>query len=472
MTEIRQVARNMVSLILGGIVARFALYFIEIMLARKLGQESFGIFSTAFVFATTLLFAIDFGMNWKLVQEGSRASESIPVTLGTVLFTKSIFFLIAYPVLFWTFHALGYDHKSIYFFSIFVIYVLPIAFQETFAAAYQAKQKMEINAFYQGLTPLIVLILIFFFINRQSSLDTVALLFIAGATSLTIVWGAQCRNYFRPKINIKLIPDILKGSYLFGLSSFLTLIFFRVDTIMLSVFRNMSEVGIYVAGYKVLEIVYKIPVLFNTVLMPVLFKYSKENQGKYYQIYKFVFRFSTMLGLISSALIFIFSDFIISSLFGENYINSALILKILSACFAFKFITISVGNILTTSDRQYLRTRSQGISTVANVILNFFLIPLYGGTGAAIATLLSEIVLFTLYLGTAQQKLYALKLGKLFVVPFLIMLGIMISLFLISRNPFLISFLMLIIFFTILFVINYFRADEIRLVRDLIYRKR
>ena len=55
------------------------------------------------------------------------------------------------------------------------------------------------------------------------------------------------------------------------------------------------------------------------------------------------------------------------------------------------------------------KTQSMGIAALLNIILNFILIPLFSFYGAALATLVSELVLVILYLVIVHGKLFGSK---------------------------------------------------------------
>ena len=462
MVDIVKVTKNLACLIFGGVLARFAFYVVDVLLARRMGQEFFGIFSTALAFSTFLIFITDFGMKWKIVKDGSREPAIISELLGTVTLLKVGFFLICYPFMLSLLGVLGYNTLSIQFFSIFWIFILPMAIQESLAAGYQAKQKMEINAFYQGITPVFVLVLIYFFTNPPVELNSIAWMFVFGVGFVTLIWLIHTWFVVSPKVNISSVGSIIKGSYLFGLSDLLAIIFFRIDTIMLSIFKDMTAVGAYSVSYKMLEIVYKIPVIFSVVMMPILFASSKQNKALYFKIYETIFRVSLPLGLIISALVYLTSDQIISVLFGAKFSSSIIILKILSVCFVIKFVSITSEMILTTLDKQALKTGFQGIAATINIFLNLFLIPRYGVIGAAIATVISELLLFIFYFVSVQKEHHSLKIGKVLFAPVIFMSGLMVGVSYLPGNLIFKSVLLSTVFIGVLLHQKYFTDEEIR----------
>jgi len=457
----RRLTKNIVALALGGLAAQAAFIFVEALLARRLGQEAYGTFSTVFVLSTTALLFIDLGMSWKQVQDGSRQPEKISEQLGTILVLKGIFFLLSYPLLMLGLNALGYDKETIGFFGVFYLFALAMASQESLAAVYVAKQRMEVNAFFQGVTPLVILVLAFLFVNNETGITTVAIAYVGGAFFVNIIWAIYCFNEVRPAIKIKDSWEIIKGSYQFGLSGLLSQIFLKIDILMLSFLRDMTEVGMYAAGYKLLDFAYKIPIMAMRVFSPLLFQKSAHDKVGYLVISDAMLRGAVIAGMATSILFYILATPIILLVFGEEFFSSVIILEVLSAGFAIKFISIAVETVLMTSDMQKQRVLSFSVATGINVIINITLIPIYGAIGAAVGTIVSEFVLlifFTLY---ARRKLNIARTAWLIVWPAIVALCIIVGGRFISANNFLKAGVSVGFFLVLLFIFRYVRRAEI-----------
>ncbi len=460
-SQTRKLAKNIVALALGGLAAQAAFIFIEALLARRLGQESYGTFSTVFVLSTTALLFIDLGMSWKQVQDGSRYPEKIAEQLGTTLVLKAVFFIISYPLLILVLNALEYNTTTIGFFSVFYLFALAMASQESLAAVYVAKQRMEVNAFFQGVTPLIILALAWFFVSSEKGITTVAIAYVGGAFIVNIIWAIFCFKEIRPTIKIRDSWKIIKGSYQFGLSGLLSQIFLKIDILMLSFLRDMAEVGMYAAGYKLLDFAYKIPIMAMRVFSPLLFQKSTDDKTGYRVISDAMLRGAVIAGMTTSILFYILATPIIILVFGKDFFSSIIILEVLSAGFAIKFISIAIETVLMTSDMQKQRVVSFSAATGLNVIINIILIPVYGALGAAIGTIVSELVLLISFALYARQKLKIARTAWLIIWPALVALCIVIGSSFISANDFLKAGVAVGFFLALLFLFRYVRHAEI-----------
>lgn len=84
-------------------------------------------------------------------------------------------------------------------------------------------------------------------------------------------------------------------------------------------------------------------------------------------------------------------------IFGEDFAESALMLRYFAWLLLLAFLKSFMEILLTSCDRQAEDTRSQWTAACVNVVGNVILIPSIGIKGAAIALLASEILLVILY---------------------------------------------------------------------------
>jgi O-antigen/teichoic acid export membrane protein len=114
-----------------------------------------------------------------------------------------------------------------------------------------------------------------------------------------------------------------------------------------------------------------------------------------------------VLGLIFMIMALVLNSYFIDLIFGKDYLNSVQLTNTLSFSIPFIFIAYSIGSVLTT--KEYIKTKIKimGLIAVFNVITNLIFIPLYGSIAAAWTTLLSNILLVTLYYIYAQKLIFS-----------------------------------------------------------------
>jgi len=171
----------------------------------------------------------------------------------------------------------------------------------------------------------------------------------------------------------------------------------HIDTLVITAFRTMEEVGVYQVAYPLMQFLIYIGVAIGTPLLPMLAElWAKNNkkalQSTFYFLTKFLF-----IGMIPIVLIIVaFPGVIINLLFGPEYLGAALSLQILSIAAVARAAAVFPGHGLKVAEQTILFGKVMAIAAVANLIGDIILVPLLGIEGAAISTLLAFLLIFLL----------------------------------------------------------------------------
>lgn len=401
---LKRLATNAAALAIGGAVAQLAFVSIEIAIARTLGSAEYGIFSTVQAYALAWLIVLDLGTTWWAIESGSKRPAAIGELLGTVLVMKGIGFLILYPAAAAVLVLVGYQDQTVHFFLIYFFYSLTMAIQDSFSAVYTSKQRMVVNGIFQGGAPLIIAIFVALAIYYDLGLQAVGIGYVFGGLILVLFWAKFVWKLERPRVRLSNAFKILGNSYLYGLTGLLTHVFRKGDVLFLSLLTTMPQVGIYAAASKLLDFAYKIPMVGALVVSPSLFKQSEINIESFRSSVDLFIRVNSAAGVLLGMLCFFGADYLIIPLFGTAYVDAIVVVKVLSASFALKFIGYSLQTALTTRGLHAERTRALALSTITAGLLHLALIPRLGAVGAASSVVLAEVLLIALYLIQIDDK--------------------------------------------------------------------
>jgi O-antigen/teichoic acid export membrane protein len=169
--------------------------------------------------------------------------------------------------------------------------------------------------------------------------------------------------------------------------------------------RTDAEVGWYAAAYRVYEGLTYAPSILAAVLTPRLSYLFTHDRAGHRTLLTRALLASLALAVVLGGIAALAAAPVISLLFGSRYAAAAQPLQILSAGALFVFATwiLHAGAISTNLDRRLLVTT--GIGLGANVALNIALIPRYGISGAAWATVLAEGLTVLLLLVQIERRL-------------------------------------------------------------------
>lgn len=186
-----------------------------------------------------------------------------------------------------------------------------------------------------------------------------------------------------------------------------------VDVTMLGIMTTDETVAFYSYGLKIYKIVLQIVNCFTMVLVPRISLYYKMGKfNEFNNLLTRTLRIIWMIAIPAIVGIWFVSDYIMVMMYGDAYIESSYTLKILS----FNLLISPTGYLL--GSRVMLVTGNEnkmiipvGIGAIINIALNAVLINFIGNKGAAIASVISEIVVMSIYIYLSHMKF---KLGTEF----------------------------------------------------------
>lgn len=265
----------------------------------------------------------------------------------------------------------------------------------------QAHQKAKISSIIRMSAYVISASLKALLVYSQGSLLQYAFIYSIDAliigTSLIIAYFKFRENNVKWRINFEYAKHILSQSWYLILSGLLVTLYMQIDKIMLgNMMTTKIEVGIYSAASQVAQMWYFIPMAIITSMQPVIMKKKQENEEAYLNSVQLLYRIIAWIGIIFGIFIVVFSDLIINILYGAQYIKASSILSISIWAGTFATLGSARGVWLVTENLQRFSLIYIGSGAVVNVLLNYILIPIMGGYGAAIATLIAQIVVVIL----------------------------------------------------------------------------
>ena len=278
-------------------------------------------------------------------------------------------------------------------------------------------------------------------------------------------------------LEVKFEPRIIKEMLVFSiplaLSSLAGILLSISDRYCLKFLGTLSDVGIYSLGYKLANTTKMIVVSsFQLATSTVVFKLmnSPENKKVYPKLLTYL-SFITMIFVLGFS---IFGKEIVELLAqNEEYWDAYTIIPIISFSIFFEMLKDNSSYGIYISKKTTKIPVYLFIASILNLTLNILLIPYFGTMGAASATLLSQILLFSmLYVYSHKCYPVAFELKKIFILVLigfvLIMLSFAINdLNLISRL--ILKSILLIVFPVIMYLFKFYDKNEIEAIKRIIF---
>ena len=378
-----------------------------LIISRMLGPEIFGGYSFMNAVIITGIVVSNFGLDTYFVRETSRDNNIGKQLLSSVFGFKIISSLLVMACVFVVFNFILLDRYLVKLLLIYSIVICLNSLSQSFWYYGNAFQKFQFHAGLWAFSNIIKVPIVWIFILIEPKLLMIVYALILSEIISLIVSGCTVRKYFNLNIfNVKFdntLP-LLRKVWPLAIICILSVLYFRIDLLMLQVIKGEKAVGIYSASYKLIEFLTIIPGTVTVAALPGLVAdYSNNLEGFRTSFYRVI----TALGVSGAAIgliLYIFSKQIILLLYGALFFDSILSLNILSGVVFFLFVNgyLAYITIATNNDRAVVGILV--VSTTLNVLLNYYLIPIYSHAGAAISTLISEIVMFLLYIVLFAKK--------------------------------------------------------------------
>ena len=185
---------------------------------------------------------------------------------------------------------------------------------------------------------------------------------------------------------------LLNKSYHYILSSMMVMIYAQMDKIMIGGMENEKSVGLYSVAVAICQLwTFVLQAIIDSA-RPTIIAVRNQSKELYEKRIKQLYSLVIWMSLTVSLMICIFSTYIVEILYGSEYNGAEGPLRIVTwyTCFSYLGVARNIWSVCENMQKYEKYFALTG--AVSNTILNFVLIPLMGINGAALASLLTQII--------------------------------------------------------------------------------
>jgi len=401
MNTIQRVAKNTGALFTARVAGHVLGFFYMMYIARYLGPSNFGILAFALAFTGIFGVLTDFGLEPLTIREVARDKSLASKYLANISGMKIILVTVSFGLIALTINLLGYPKQTIKVIYLVSLSVIFSAFTTMFYSIFQAYERMEYQSLWQILNSALMLGGVIFAIKcNLSVVEFASVYFLVSTVGLAYSFTIFRMKFSNPalawslrkiEVDWSFWKPTIKEALPFGLAITFMMIFYWIDSVMLSLMKGDAVVGWYNAAYRMVLVLLFIPNSFIAAIYPIMSKFYKISQNSLLLSFEKSFKYLTVLGIPIGVGTTLLAKRFILVIFGPEYMNSILPLEILVWSSVFIFMSQALGNLFNCLNRQSIVTKTTGICVALNVTLNLILIPKYSLIGASIATVLTEI---------------------------------------------------------------------------------
>jgi len=367
---------------------------------NTLTQEIYGNYFALFNFSLMFFIILDLGLNGYNTTEISRDTNKIVSFAGNIIGLKILLMILYLIAAFGVGSLLGYNRLEFNLLLILCILQIITSFNQYLRSIVSSLQKFKWDGVFMVLDRVVIIsicsVLIWGGISDwELTINRFVYAQLMGVSLVTILLVVFLRKQLS-KISISFqfqrIVPILKKSWPFALLIMLMGLYNYMDSVMLKLLIGDEEAGVYALGYRLFYALLMFAQIFSGVLLP-FFSKNINDVNVVRQVSDYT---SKLLLLIGFSVVFFSYSYgmdIMQFLYPDKATAaSSNAFVILMFGFIGSVLVLVYGTLLTAAlELKYLNLAAFA-TLVINLVLNVKLIPQYGASGAAIATLVSQLI--------------------------------------------------------------------------------
>ena len=207
-------------------------------------------------------------------------------------------------------------------------------------------------------------------------------------------WFSRSYARIRLRFDWPLWREILSKAWPLLTTIVLNLIYLKADIIILSLLKSESEVGLYGAAYKIVDVLVSLPYMFAGILLPIMVAHwSAGRLPEYKLVWQKFFDYTVILALPLVAGGVVLAEPIMRLVAGRDFIGSGSVLRILMLAVGAVFMSCFYAHTMVSFEKQRKMIVYYLFTALTALPLYYVLISRYSYYGAAWATVYSEVAM-------------------------------------------------------------------------------
>ncbi|MFC1647131.1 flippase [Patescibacteria group bacterium] len=407
-----KIASNTISQIVAKAISAGATFVISIIIAKEYGASGYGDFTKIITFVAFFYLLADFGLNaiyLQLEDEKDLSWWHSLIAIRIVLSFILIFTLLAIVSFLPSNGENGYTYLVKLGIILFSPTILFQAMITTSNVIFQKKFRYEFLTASVLCGSIISLVLVY--ISSKLFVYNAAIVFIVISLAIGALASTILSLYFSGKFrklgffwNFHKIKKIFIRSIPFGLTLVLNVIYFRIDTFILTITRSTAEVGIYGLAYKIFEFPLVFPTFFMNAVYPLMVNEFTKKENSFLKLKSIVKKSSVFLAttsFLATTIVWMVAPYV--TLIKADFYPSITALRILSLGLPLFFLSSLAMWTMIVANKRISLFLIYAISMSMNIIANIMFIPKHGFIAASWITVVTELIVLILSILVIMQ---------------------------------------------------------------------
>lgn len=366
---------------------------IGMLCARYLGPSNYGIINYAASVVAFVFPVMQLGLQATLVQEFTEHPENEGKIMGTALVMDLASSVVCIGLVGAFVSVANYGETDTII--VCLLYSISLIFRafELFQCWFQYKLKSKYPSIVMLCAYVVVSLYRVFLLVTSKNIFWFA---VVNSVDCGIIGTALFIIYNRistQKLSfcLKLVAELFGRSKYYILSFMMITVFQNTDHIMLKLISGDAENGFYTAAITCAVVLQFVYMAIVDSMRPVILACKKSGSPNYEKNISRLYCITTYMGLVQAVGFTIFAQLIVKILFGEQYLATVPVLRILVWYIAFSYMGTVRDIWILAEQKQSILWKINLTGALMNALINAFLIPMWGAVGAAIASLFTQI---------------------------------------------------------------------------------
>lgn len=389
-----RIFKNSAALLSATTLERGVAFFIPWYIARMLGKEQLGLYSTTMTFVMLSMPVAVWGFDQLLLREIARHRSKLGTYLLNAGLLTSITAVVTASAVALLTQFLNYSGTLQTLIWIAAFLVIPTYAESLiFETAIKGLEQMEWIALVRFPLTLLRVGVSLFLLFRGYDL---AIVFVV----LALYYGVTCLFYFRilKRVNSEFelhldrslslnltttaVPFVLIG--VFGIT------FKQIDRVLLSTLEDVEAVGVYSAGATLVLMIHLLAPALMESLFPGLARVYATSRERFSTISARLLKLVFVTIVPVAFVVFTLAQPLVLFVYSSEYLPSVVVTQILAFGIVPAFLGKFLFRTILASDNERVTLGVAFVNSVVNIALNFVLIPRFGVVGASVAAVLTE----------------------------------------------------------------------------------
>lgn len=382
------------SWLIGGKIAQMALsFFVSILTARYLGPGNYGTISYANAYVAFFTSLCTLGINSVIIKDFVEKPQEQGQTIGTALILRAFSSFLSAITIMCIVNVVDHDESTIIMVtalcSISLLFQVFDTFNYWFQSHYESKVTSIATFIAYAATALYRIVLLVLHKDVE---------WFAFATSVDyIVLGIflflSYKKYNGPKLSFSLekAKSLIGSSYHYILSGMMVAVYGQTDKLMLKQMLDASSVGYYsLAATLNLMWVFVLQAIIDS-MYPKIMRMHEQDKEEFEKKNRQLYAIVIYVSIVVAICFVVFAPFIIKILYGDAYMPAVETLRIITWYTIFSYLGVARNAWIVCENKQKYLKYMYLSAALINIALNYIMIPIWGASGAALASLTTEV---------------------------------------------------------------------------------